>query len=300
MAFPPSALATDKTNATPVEDDHKDHHNAIAAAVNDTVTELVAHEADTTNVHGITNTANLETTSGAQSKADAKVTQTITNGVTTTAPSEDAVFDALALKAALASPTLTGTPAAPTAAAGTSTTQIATTAFVQGERAKVVSSSAGDITAISTTIETDLIALTLPSNPAVGELYVAEFAGTMLNNVGSNQNLTVKFYLGTTAYMASGSLVIGTSASTHQWRSRIGIYIVSSTVQEIWGDFTKAGAAAAGTWGAVTAAATLVGWAQGAENTGTSKTVKLTATLQSGGGSQSMTASVGSLYVIRP
>ena len=38
---------------------------------------------------------------------------------------------ALALKANLASPTLTGVPAAPTAAGGTNTTQIATTAFVQ-------------------------------------------------------------------------------------------------------------------------------------------------------------------------
>jgi hypothetical protein len=37
---------------------------------------------------------------------------------------------ALVLKANLASPALTGTPTAPTAAAGTSTTQIATTAFV--------------------------------------------------------------------------------------------------------------------------------------------------------------------------
>jgi hypothetical protein len=37
---------------------------------------------------------------------------------------------ALAAKAALASPTFTGVPAAPTAAAGTSTTQLATTAFV--------------------------------------------------------------------------------------------------------------------------------------------------------------------------
>jgi hypothetical protein len=36
----------------------------------------------------------------------------------------------LALKAPLASPTLTGTPAAPTAGAGTATTQLATTAFV--------------------------------------------------------------------------------------------------------------------------------------------------------------------------
>lgn len=40
---------------------------------------------------------------------------------------------ALALKAPLASPTLTGVPAAPTAAGATNTTQVATTAFVQGE-----------------------------------------------------------------------------------------------------------------------------------------------------------------------
>ena len=38
---------------------------------------------------------------------------------------------AVATKADLSSPTLTGTPAAPTATAGTNTTQIATTAFVQ-------------------------------------------------------------------------------------------------------------------------------------------------------------------------
>lgn len=43
----------------------------------------------------------------------------------------------VALKAPLASPTFTGTPLAPTAAAGTSTTQIATTAYVQTEIAKV-------------------------------------------------------------------------------------------------------------------------------------------------------------------
>ncbi|HKO43317.1 MAG TPA: hypothetical protein VJU84_08505 [Pyrinomonadaceae bacterium] len=41
---------------------------------------------------------------------------------------------ALDLKANIASPTFTGTPAAPTAAAGTNTTQIATTAHVFGER----------------------------------------------------------------------------------------------------------------------------------------------------------------------
>lgn len=47
-------------------------------------------------------------------------------------PVSTAQQTALNLKAPLASPSLTGTPTAPTAAAGTNTTQIATTAFVQG------------------------------------------------------------------------------------------------------------------------------------------------------------------------
>ena len=47
------------------------------------------------------------------------------NGVTLAAPSKNAVYDQMILKAALASPTFTGTPAAPTAAADTNTTQIA-------------------------------------------------------------------------------------------------------------------------------------------------------------------------------
>lgn len=46
------------------------------------------------------------------------------------APSQNAVFDALALKANLASPTFTGTPAAPTPAEGNNTTLVATTEFV--------------------------------------------------------------------------------------------------------------------------------------------------------------------------
>lgn len=49
----------------------------------------------------------------------------------------------LALKATIASPTLTGTPAAPTAAANTNTTQIATTAFVIGQCATVTPSMDG-------------------------------------------------------------------------------------------------------------------------------------------------------------
>ena len=52
------------------------------------------------------------------------------SGSSTNAIQNRAVKNALDQKAPLASPTFTGTPAAPTAAAGTNTTQVATTAFV--------------------------------------------------------------------------------------------------------------------------------------------------------------------------
>ena len=52
------------------------------------------------------------------------------SGSSANAIQNSAVKNALDLKAPLASPTFTGTPAAPTAAAGTNTTQVATTAFV--------------------------------------------------------------------------------------------------------------------------------------------------------------------------
>jgi len=70
------------------------------------------------------------------------VADAINDGTTTVAPSQNAVFDALATKADLASPALTGNPTAPTASQGTNTTQIATTAFVQTEAASASPKSA--------------------------------------------------------------------------------------------------------------------------------------------------------------
>lgn len=49
-----------------------------------------------------------------KSYSDGKVAQTITNGTTTSSPSQDAVYDALALKADIASPSFTGTVTLPT------------------------------------------------------------------------------------------------------------------------------------------------------------------------------------------
>ena len=76
----------------------------------------------------------LEDQSDLQDALDAKQ-DSLTFDQTPTALSENpvtsgGVLSALDLKAPLASPALTGTPTAPTAAKGTNTTQIATTAFV--------------------------------------------------------------------------------------------------------------------------------------------------------------------------
>lgn len=69
------------------------------------------------------------------------------------------ITTALGLKANLASPTFTGTPAAPTAAVGTDTTQIATTAFVIDQIDASVQPGA-------------LYQTTAPVNPEVGQIWI--------------------------------------------------------------------------------------------------------------------------------
>ena len=66
------------------------------------------------------------------------VADAINDGTTTVAPSQNAVYDALAMKAPIASPALTGNPTAPTQAQGNNTTRIATTEFVHTEASLLV------------------------------------------------------------------------------------------------------------------------------------------------------------------
>jgi hypothetical protein len=126
--------------------------NELAAAVNDdpnffatVATNLSNHEADTTDVHGIADTALLATKAYAD-QAEADAISTASADATSKANAAQAAAEATAsaalasavsdleddlnLKAPLASPDLTGIPTAPTAVLGTNTTQVATTAFV--------------------------------------------------------------------------------------------------------------------------------------------------------------------------
>lgn len=93
---------------------------------------------------GIASGANKTTTDSALSSSS---TNPVQNKV---------VQAALALKAATASPTFTGTPQAPTATAGTNTTQIATTAFVTS----AVSGAVGALNLSSYIKTADLVEVT--------------------------------------------------------------------------------------------------------------------------------------------
>ena len=96
---------------------------------------------------------NFGTTTGTVLEGD-RISQTITNGVIDKAPSEDVVFDSLALKAPIASPTFTGTPLAPTASANTNNTQIATTAYVDDLKANFINKKNSDTPHTGTTSPT--------------------------------------------------------------------------------------------------------------------------------------------------
>ena len=93
-----------------------------------------------------------------------------TDGVTSNIQSQ------LNAKAATASPSLTGTPKAPTASAGTNTTQIATTAFVTTAINNVLSASNAMV--FKGTIGTGGTVTALPASHQVGDVYVVKTAGT--------------------------------------------------------------------------------------------------------------------------
>lgn len=101
---------------------------------------LSNHISATTDVHGISNSASLVYTNDSR-LSDSRTP--LAHAASHSASGSDAITVAqsqvtdlttdLSAKAPLASPTFTGTPAAPTATVGTNTTQISTTAYVRAE-----------------------------------------------------------------------------------------------------------------------------------------------------------------------
>lgn len=96
-----------------------------------TVSTVVVTAADI-GLGNVDNTSDLDkpVSTATQAEIDSRIINSIADADTTHAPSRNAVFDALAAKADLASPALTGTPTAPTPATSDDDTSIATTEFV--------------------------------------------------------------------------------------------------------------------------------------------------------------------------
>ena len=123
------AIATALTAGTGITKTYDDAANTITIAVD--TSSIATQSYVTTAISNLVNSAPgaLDTLNeiAAALGNDSNFATTITN--------------ALALKAPLASPALTGTPTAPTAASTTNTTQLATTAFVQTAKTAAITSS---------------------------------------------------------------------------------------------------------------------------------------------------------------
>ena len=116
----------------------------------------------------------------------------VTSAIQTQLDAKLATATASSTYAPLASPALTGVPTAPTAAANTNTTQIATTAYVQTEIADLIASAPGALDTL------DELAAALGDD--------ANFATTVTNSLAGK--------LSTTGGTMSGAIAMGTSKIT--------------------------------------------------------------------------------------
>ena len=138
---------------------YKDTNTTYSAATSSAAGLMSA--TDKSKLDGIASGANKTTVDSAMSSSS---TNPVQNKVVNTA---------LAAKANLASPALTGTPTAPTAAAGTSTSQIATTAFV----AAAVANGLGTITGIDFKVVESL-----PTTGTAGTIYLMKHSHSDSND----------------------------------------------------------------------------------------------------------------------
>lgn len=153
--------------------------------------------------------ANGTTLGGVKSGGDV----TIASGVITvnddshnhTIANVDGLQTALNAKAPLASPTFTGTPKAPTAASGTNTTQIATTAFVQAAVDSKIATA--DAMRFKGTLGTGGTTTALPASHKVGDTYKVIAAGTYAGQKCEAGDMVVCVTSGTTANDAHWTVI---------------------------------------------------------------------------------------------
>lgn len=135
----------------------------------------------------------------------------VTSAIQTQIDSKLATSTAASTYAPIASPTFTGTPAAPTATAGTNTTQVATTAFVKTAVDNLVNAAPstldtlnelatalGNDASFSTTVTNSLATkLPLTGGTMSGAIAMGTNKITGMGNPTSNQDAATKYYVDT-------------------------------------------------------------------------------------------------------
>ena len=163
--------------------------------------------------------ANASTALSAVSATELGYVDGVTSAIQTQIDAKLATATAASTYAPIASPTLTGIPLAPTAAANTNTTQIATTAYVQTELTDLIGGAPGaldtlnelaaalaDDASYSTTITTALAGkLPLAGGTMTGAIAMGTSKITGLGEPTSAQDAATKNYIDT-AVIAPGNL----------------------------------------------------------------------------------------------
>lgn len=135
--------------------------------------------------------------------------------------SSGAMYTALGAKAPLASPALTGTPTAPTATAGTNTTQIATTAFVQAAISAAVSGSFKFVNELPVTGEEGYIYLVPHTHSA--------------SSTNTNPDVKDEYIWNTSANPAQWELIGNTDLDlSNYWNKTELVALTTSEITNIW------------------------------------------------------------------
>lgn len=215
FTLPPSAgtlattanVATETTRATAAEGAEVTRATAAEALLAPKASPALTGTPTAPTATGGTNTTQLATTAFVQAATGA-----LTSGVSSVNTRTGAVTLSLSDitgAAPLASPTLTGTPAAPTAAPGTNTTQLATTAFVQAADTLLAPLASPTLTGVP-------VAPTVAATAAAGTTQLATTA-FVRNGTTTNDNALsgqVGEYIASTVLVGSAvSLITGTAAT---------------------------------------------------------------------------------------